>query len=458
MKAHDEYADVIAAKSASAAAVGFVGEPMDALYPHQKDLVRWACRRGRAAIFADTGLGKGPILLDWARLVSAHGRVLVLAPLAVAEQLGREAKRFGVEVEVGRKDNGAPITIANYDMLHAFDPDAFTGIALDESSILKAFDGRTRTALITGFARTPYRLACTATPAPNDFTELGNHAEFLGLKTRAEMLAEYFVHDGGSTQDWRIKGHAVTPFWRWVASWGAVIKSPADLGHDASAFALPPLNMIEHIVPMTDHDVRASGMLFADEARTLSEQRAVRRATIKGRAQMAAKLAAGKDPCVVWCELNDEAERVAELIPDAVNVQGSDDRDVKTAALVGFAGGGHRVMVSKPSIAGFGLNWQHCARMIFVGASHSYEQTYQAIRRCWRFGQTRPVDVHVIRSETEGAIVANYRRKEADAARMAAEMTAHVGDAVRAEVCGAAREWNPYTPRLKQEVPRWLQP
>lgn len=451
-----DYEAVISEKSTSTPPSGFDVSPADHLYPHQRDLVRWAVRRGRAAIFADTGLGKGPMLLDWARNVSNKGRVLVLAPLAVAEQLGREAEKFGVDAAVRRGDAGDRITITNYDMLHAFDPSVFAGIALDESSILKSFDGRTRTTLIRSFESTPYRLACTATPAPNDFTELGNHSEFLGLKTRAEMLAEYFVHDGGSTQDWRIKGHAVEAFWRWVATWGAVIKSPSDLGHDASGFALPELRMHEHVTPIDNHDVRATGVLFAMDARSLSEQRAVRRATIAKRVKIAAELASGDEPCIVWCELNDESDAAAKAIDGAVQVSGSDSRDDKADRLLGFSDGRHRVMVSKPSIAGFGLNWQHCSRMIFIGASHSYEQTYQAVRRCWRFGQTRPVDVHMIRAETEAAVIANYRRKEADAARMAAEMTAHVADAVRAEVTGLKREWNPYLPSVEQAVPRWI--
>lgn len=452
-----KYEDVIARKSASVAASGMVVKDLAPhLFPHQVDLTRWALRRGRAAIFADTGLGKTAMQIEWARHVSREGRVLILTPLAVAQQTVREAARFGVEAVFSREDTGAPITVANYDMLHAFDASRFVGVVLDESSILKAFDGRTRNALVTSFRDTPFKLACTATPAPNDFTELGNHSAFLGLKTREEMLAEYFVHDGGSTQDWRIKGHAVEPFWRWVASWGAVVKLPSDLGHDDGAFRLPPMRMHEHVVDMDDHDVRATGMLFADDARTLAEQRAVRRATIEKRIAKAADLAAGNEPCLVWCELNDEGNAAAEAIAGAVQVAGSDDAEAKTDRLLGFSEGRYRVMVSKPSIAGFGLNWQHCARMVFVGASHSYEGTYQAIRRCWRFGQTRPVDVHVIRAATEGAVIANYRRKEADAARMAAEMTAHVGDAVRAEVTGLAREWNPYTPAVRQRVPAWI--
>lgn len=452
------YEDAIARKLASPEAHGIAVDMLPAyLFPHQRDLVRWALRRGRAAIFAGTGLGKTAMQIEWAHVVSERvGRVLILTPLAVAQQTVREGERFGVVTRYLREDDGTtPIVVANYEMLHMFDPARFAGVVLDESSILKAFDGKTRNALVSAFRDTPYRLCCTATPAPNDFTELGNHSAFLGLKTREEMLAEYFVHDGGSTQDWRIKGHAVEPFWRWVATWGAVVNLPSDLGHDDGAFRLPPLRMHEHAIEIDDHDVRASGMLFADEARTLQEQRAVRRATMGKRVTKAAELAAGADACLIWCELNDEGDGCTEAIPGAVQVAGADDADTKTERLVGFSEGRYRVLVSKPSIAGFGLNWQHCARMVFVGASHSYEGTYQAIRRCWRFGQTRPVDVHVIRASTEGAIVANYRRKEADAARMAAEMTAHVGAAVRAEVIGLAKEWNPYDPDVTMAVPAW---
>lgn len=427
------------------------------LYPHQADLVRWALRKGRAAIFADTGLGKTAMLVEWARHVSAHGRVLVLAPLAVASQTVAEAARFGVEARYLRADDGETrIVVTNYEMLHAFDTSHFAGGVLDESSILKSHTGPMRTALIEAFACVPYRLALTATPAPNDFTELGNHSQFLGVKTREEMLAEFFVHDGGSTQDWRIKGHAVVPFWRWVASWGAVVKMPSDLGHDDETFRLPALRMHEHVIEVDDHDARASGTLFAMEATTLAEQRAVRRATLPKRVALAAKLAEGDDPVVIWCELNDEGDALAAAIPDAVQVAGSDSIDEKVERLEGFAARRYRVMISKPGLAGFGLNWQHCARVIFVGASHSYEQTYQAIRRCWRFGQSRPVDVHMIRARTEGAVIANYRRKEADAARMAAEMTAQVGDALRAEVRGSGREFNPYNPRSEMAVPAWI--
>lgn len=455
------YDDLIARKSASTPSSGFIVEDVAPhLFAHQVDLVRWALRRGRAAIFADTGLGKGLMLLEWARHVAERGRVIILAPLAVGPQLAAEATRFGVDARYLRADDPtARIAITNYEMLHAFDPSAFTGVVLDESSILKSYTGATKTALLAAFKHTPYRLACTATPAPNDFTELGNHSEFLGLKSRTEMLAEYFVHDGGSTQDWRIKGHALTPFWRWVATWGAVVKLPSDLGYDDGAFALPPLEMIEHVVPSTDHDHKASGMLFAMEARTLQEQRAVRRGTIDSRVGKTLELVkkSKRDQFVIWCELNDEQDAMAEALGKiCVSIQGSTSDDDKLERHDRWLSGKARVLVAKPSQFGFGLNWQHCHRVVFIGASHSYERTYQAIRRCWRFGQTSPVTVDLVRSDLEAAIVENYRRKENDAAKMAAEMTSHVGEAVRAEVRGLSREFNPYKPGKRMTLPAWL--
>lgn len=451
------YEEFLAAKAHSVDAVPVPhGELAAHLFPFQRDLVAWALRRGRAAIFADTGLGKTAMQVEWARCVARHGRVLILAPLAVAEQTQREAARFGVDVAVRRRDEGDAITIANYEMLHAFDPAAFDGVALDESSILKAYDGKTRTQIVESFGRTRWRLACTATPAPNDFTELGNHAEFLGVRSRVEMLAEFFCHDGGETQTWRLKGHAEEAFWRWVCSWGAVVKRPSDLGHSDDGFALPPLHMHERVVPVDHMAARAMGRLFADEATTLADQRATRRATMDARVAMAADLCQGTEPAIVWCELNDEADACAAAIPGAVQVAGSDPPEVKAERMLGFAEGRYRVLVSKASICGFGMNFQICARMVFVGASHSYESMYQSQRRCWRFGQRRPVDVYVIRAETEGAIVANLRRKEVDAERLSEQMVQHVRAMLRDEISSARREHDDYDPRAKMEIPAWV--
>lgn len=445
------YQDYIAKKMAFKQRTGIDHGPLSSvLFPWQRELVSQALRRGRFCLFTDTGTGKTVMQLEWARHVP--GRVLMLAPLAVAEQTVREGAKLGMSPKYLRADDGETrIVVANYEMLSHFAPENFTGIVLDESSILKAYDGRTRTTIIEAFAATPYRLACTATPAPNDHMELGNHAEFLGEKTRSEMLAEYFVHDGGSTADWRIKGHAEESFWRWVCSWAAFMGMPSDLGYSDDEFRLPELIMEEHIIPI-DHGAasKETGMLFAMQARGLSEQRAVRRGTMKKRVKMAAKLANGRGAAVVWCELNDESAALAKAIDGAIEVKGADSHESKHAALTGFSDGVHRVMVSKARIAGFGLNWQHCNNVIFVGASHSFEQTYQAIRRCWRFGQKRPVHVHIIRAETEEEVVSNYRRKEAQFREMRVKMIQHTRDSME----GA--RWNEYEPTIKMEVSPWL--
>lgn len=456
------YDKFISDKMAGSASVGFDPGPIAThLYPFQRDVVEWACRRGRAAIFADCGLGKTAMQIEWARQVAGHsgGRVLILAPLAVAEQTVREGARFGVDITYSRDGQASgDITIANYEMLDKFDPEEFAGIVLDESSILKAFNGKTRNAIIEAFASAPYRLACTATPAPNDHMELGNHSEFLGIKTRTEMLAEYFVHDGGTTQKWRLKRHAETIFWQWVCDWAVMIKRPSDLGYDDAGYELPAMDMQEVVVEVNDDDARASGFLFAQAALTLSEQRATRRGTLAKRVSAAVELVASDPdrPWLIWCELNDEGDALESAIPGSIQVQGSDSHEAKSDRMLGFAEGRYRVLITKPSVAGFGMNWQHCAREIFVGASHSYEQTYQAIRRCWRFGQRDEVIVYVIRAETESAIVANFKRKESDAERMSDAMTASMRDLQTSTVRRVEREWNEYAPALDMVVPQWI--
>ena len=426
------------------------------LFEYQRDLTTWALRRGRAAIFADTGLGKTFMQIEWAHQVSSKGRVLILTPLAVAEQTVKEAKKIGVTIKYRRKDEGDLITITNYEMLDAFDVSEFVGIALDESSILKSYSGKMRTALIEKFQKTPFRLACTATPSPNDYTELGNHSEFLGIKSRSEMLAEYFVHDMDNTQDWRLKGHAVEPFWKWVSSWGAMLKKPSDLGYSDDGFKLPPLEIKEIVIPSNHQDYWGEGFLFAPDAKTLSDQRATRRTTMSKRLEVAKELAECDDQVLIWCELNDEGDALEKMIEDSLQVKGSDDREEKSERLLGFAEKEFRVLISKVKIAGFGLNYQSCHTMIFMGASHSYESTYQAIRRCYRFGQKKPVKVYIICSENETSILTNLKRKEADAEKMGAEMTARVCDILSAEIKGTKKEWNEYNPKKTMIVPSWI--
>jgi hypothetical protein len=429
------------------------------LFPHQSALVSWSIRRGRAAIFADTGLGKSRMQLAWADAVSRHTKqpVLILAPLAVAAQTVSEGAELGINVTYCRDgaDVGGAINITNYDRLHRFDPSMFGAVVLDESSCIKHHDTKTLRTLLEAFAATPFKLCATATPAPNDWTELGTHAEFLGVCTRQEMLAEFFTHDGGDTSVWRLKGHARAIFWRWVCSWGALVRRPSDLGFDDSAYLLPPLHLHEHTV---ETEMPTNGMLFASEAQSLSERRDARRMSIADRVNDCASIVnADREPWVVWCDLNAEGDALRQAIPGAVEIRGSDDADEKERRLADFAAGRIRVLVTKPSIAGFGLNWQHCARMAFVGVTDSFESYYQAVRRCWRFGQKRDVHVHVFASSAEGAVVANLKRKERDAMQMAESLSAETRDAVIAEVSGLTRQTNIYNAGRRVTVPAFLE-
>ena len=464
-----KYADFIKSKAITAPATGLtIGDAERSrvasfLFPFQLDLVLWALRRGRAAIFADTGLGKTRMQVAWASVVATMtgGRCLIFAPLAVAEQTVEEAARVGVTIAYARsmaETSDAPIVITNYEMREHFDVGAFVAVVLDESSILKDETSATRMAIIDGFQATPYKLACTATPSPNDFTELGNHAEFLGIMRRTEMLAMFFAHDGGSTQDWYIKGHAREAFWRWVCTWAALVKRPSDLGYDDGGYDLPPLVMHQHAVPATREQAAEQGMLFAEQAKTLSEQRSARRASMPDRVRLAAGVVAEEpaESWIVWCEMNAESAALAATIPGAVEITGSMSIDMKRQRLHDFAHGKIRVLVTKPSIAGHGMNWQHAARMMFVGVSHSFEQWYQAVRREWRFGQTREVHCHIVVAELEGAVLDNLRRKESDAAKLAEEMRRHASAMVRENVRGAERETDGYDPTVPMMVPSWV--
>lgn len=429
------------------------------LFGFQRALVDWALKRGRAALFCDAGLGKTFMQLEWAYHVlrNTQKRVLIVAPLAVAHQTVKEAEKFGYKYGIVRyaehDDRESHILVTNYEKLHHFDCGKFGGVVLDESSILKSHDGKFRSMLIEEFAPVPYRLACTATPAPNDFMELGNHAEFLGVMSRVEMLSMFFVHDGGETSKWRLKGHAESEFWKWMASWSVMIRKPQDLGFNDEGYTLPELRYHQHTV----EGKPAPGQLFALEAQTLQERLIARRESVDDRVKACADLVNNdKSYWIVWCNLNSESEALKRAIPDAVEVKGSDSPEQKEKALAAFSDGSVRVLISKPSICGFGMNWQHCHKMAFVGLSDSFEQMYQAVRRCWRFGQDKPVDVHLITATTEGAVVSNIKRKEADAERMAAAMVEHMKDISIEQVTGTRRIKTAYNPSKQIELPSFI--
>ena len=453
------YSDFILSKSHSGGDFGFAPIALPSyLFDFQSAMVDWALRKGRAALFEDCGLGKTPQELVWADNVVRHtnGRVLFCAPLAVAFQVAREAEKFGVDVTVSRdgKIGGPGIYLTNYERLGLFDSSDFVGMVCDESSILKSFDGATKTAITTFMRKLPYRLLATATAAPNDYIELGTSAEALGHLGYMDMLNRFFKNDlnnsatgrmRGEVIKWRLKGHAEEPFWRWVASWSRAMRKPSDIGFDDARFNLPPLNEREHVVSV---ESIAEGMLFELPAVGLKEQREERRRTLTERCEQAASLVSGTgQPAIVWCELNDEGDLLESLIPDAVQVSGSDSDDSKEEKLRGFADGKARVLITKPKIGAWGLNFQHCAHMTFF-PSHSYEQTYQAIRRCWRFGQKRPVTVDYVTTEGGRGIMRNFQRKAAKADAMFANLVAHQNAALAIERASAFTK--------KMEVPTWL--
>lgn len=392
------------------------------LYPFQRHIVEWALRLGRAAIFADCGLGKTLMQLDWARAVNERTGlpVLILAPLAVSRQTEREGKHFGIHASVSRDGATAGgIVITNYEMLHHFSASNFGGVVLDESSILKSYSGKMRNQIIETFAGIPFKLACTATPSPNDYMELGNHAEFLGVMTRTAMLATFFNHDGGETSKWKLKGHAEGPFWEWMASWAVMLRKPSDLGYSDTGYDLPKLTRHIHTIETEAQ----TGYLFPVEAFDLSERRQSRRVSIDDRvSKCAAMVNSSKDQWVIWGDLNAETEAAADAIIGAVEVAGSHSDKHKEDSMLGFSDGGVRVLVSKPKIAGWGMNWQNCHNIVFLGLSDSFESMYQAERRCWRFGQQSAVDVHIYVSDRDAGVIRNIERKRLQAEEMAEQM------------------------------------
>lgn len=452
-----EYEEFIAAKSQKTDGLGF--EPIwvpDFLKDFQRSLVDWSLRSGRSAILADCGLGKTPMQLVWADNIvqKTNGRVLIAAPLAVSQQIVREADKFGLEVS--RCVDGKPkagISVTNYEKLHLFNANDFVAMACDESSILKSFDGARKQEITDFMRKMQYRLLATATAAPNDFTELGTSSEALGYLGHMDMLNKFFKNDlnnsaqgrmRGEVIKWRLKGHAELPFWRWVCSWARAVRKPSDLGFDDREFILPPLTMNEHLV---EANSIADGYLFALPAVGLKEQREERRRTIEERCEALAKLTNTGQPVLVWCHLNDEGDIIEKLIPDAIQVSGKDSDEAKEEKLLSFANGQSRVLITKHKIGAWGLNFQHCNHVVEF-PSHSFEQHYQGIRRCWRFGQKRPVTVDIVTTEGERGVLKNLQRKATQAEAMFANLVAEMNSSL-----AIARASN-YT--KKQELPTWL--
>lgn len=443
------YADFLASKSPVAPEVGLGVAPENlnpTLFPFQRDIVSWALTKGRAAVFADTGLGKTGMQLEWARCVAEETEkpVLILAPLAVASQTVREGRKFGVPAKIVRdaSDVAEGVSVANYERLHLLDVSVFGGVVLDESSILKGFGSKTRWALNRAFGETPYRLCCTATPAPNQHTELGTHAHFLGVMDHGEMLTRWFSNDTTEARVLTLKPHGERDFWRWVASWAVCVSKPSDLRdpdgkpYPDEGYDLPPLLLHEHVVEV-EH-AQENGELFAAGQLSATEMHGEMRRTAADRAKKVAELV-GTGPTgdrwVIWCNTNYEADELKVLFPHAVEVRGSETLEAKETKLNAFSEDRIRILASKPSIAGFGLNWQHCSHMAFVGLSYSYEQMYQALRRSYRFGQTRPVEAHLVCAETETGVMETIRRKQADHREMQRKMA----EAMREYGLGATR-------------------
>jgi superfamily II DNA or RNA helicase len=440
------YIDFIETKSFASRQAGFDADLSSySVFPYQKDIVRWACMRGKAAIFADTGLGKTMMQLTWASQVvkKTGGKVIILAPLAVKEQTIAEAEKFGISLN--------NIDVNNYEQLHNIEPSQYEGVVLDESSILKGINSKTRKLVQQCFNDTPYRLSCTATPSPNDFMELGTQSEFLGVMSQVEMLAMFFVHDGGDTSKWRLKGHGKRKFFEWLATWAIFITKPSDLGYEDEGHTLPELVFHEHII-----DSGITDGLFAPIASGLLDRNRARKDTVDDRVEEAARIVNGmKDQCLVWCHLNDESEKLSAAIDGAVEVKGSDSPEHKKSALLGFAKSEVNTLVSKPRIAGFGMNFQSCNQMVFVGLSDSWEQFYQAVRRCWRYGQKRKVHVHIVSADIEGGVLLNIKRKEQQHKQLTKEMICVMKGRTLVELGKAKQEKTQYDAITTMEKPIW---
>lgn len=424
------------------------------MFDFQKAIVKWALKKGKSALFLDTGLGKTLCQLEFANQVCRHenGKALILAPLAVSKQTKKEGEKFGIDVTICRtqEDVKDGVNITNYEMLSHFNPNEFCCIVLDESSILKSFMGKVSSDIIDTFRFTKYKLACTATPSPNDYQELGTHSEFLNIMSRSEMLATFFINDAKEGQ-WRMKKHAEQKFWEWLATWAMVVKNPSDIGFPDDRYNLPTLN-IQHIIVDSNAD---KGSLLPTVAQTLQERREARKDSLQDRVDKVGELIKDMDSCLVWVDFNDESELIRKTF-DIVEVKGADNDEHKESSMLGFADGSIKYLVSKPSICGFGMNFQKCHNMIFCGLSDSYEKFYQAIRRCYRFGQTEEVNVYVIISQKEMSVLNNIKRKQEQHERMSKNMIDKTSDILKNEIHSTMRITEDYIADKVVKMPEWL--
>ena len=432
----------------------------DTLFDYQKDLVVWALKLGKSAIFADTGLGKTFMQLEWARIINEKKNkpILIVAPLAVTSQTQEEALKLNLHIKYVKEQseciNG--INITNYERLDKFESDYFIGIVLDESSILKSFTGVSKKLLIDNFRNTEFKLACSATPAPNDYMELGNHSEFLNVMNLTEMLSMFFVHDGGDTSHWRLKGHAVERFWEWVSSWSAIIKNPSDLGYDGQKHKLPELIENDIVIQSDNYN---NDMLFSMPANTLDERRLAQKNSFNDRIKKTVEIVKSNpdEQWLIWCNYNDEANELKKLLSESVNVQGSDEPETKAKNLLSFGKGEIKYLITKPKIASFGLNWQSCHNIIFCSLNDSYEQYYQSIRRCYRFGQKNNVNVYRVLSYDEINILDNIERKHNEFQYMQKKMSIYTKKYVRENLQVKFKEMDKsYNPQIEIKLPEWL--
>lgn len=454
-----KYKDFLKTKDFKIYHYGFETEDLNEnLFDYQRAIVKWALRKGKAALFEDTGLGKTIQQLAWSDAVNKHTNkpVLILAPLAVSEQSSAEAYKFGIKCQLceSQEDVINGINITNYEKIHKFDTDCFSGVVLDESSIIKSYQGKTTKDLQERFMNTPFKLCCTATPSPNDYTEIGTTSEFLGIMSRSEMLSTFFINDamGKDRIGWRLKGHAEKEFFKWISTWAMMIKNPSDIGFDGKQFILPKLEIKEIVIDAE----KPQETLFVDYAETLSERREARKESAEKRVQITKNIAQSVNQCLIWCDYNYESEMLKKSIPLSVEVKGSDDHKHKKEAMIGFSEGTVKYLVSKPSICGFGMNWQNCNYMVFCGLSDSYEQFYQAIRRCWRFGQKKEVYVYVIISEKEMNVLNNIKRKQSDHERMTREMIKIMSENAINEINNIHTIKSEYNPKVDMKVAEWL--